>query len=104
VAASGAPAGTLDGAPLCGAGTGADLASSAPFGEAVVHRHRAVLGVSYRRELLRLGAEVVTDLLSPEAAQSDEAVARALRCEGAGASCRASPRQWTFSIALGASF
>jgi hypothetical protein len=104
IAASGAPAGTFDASPLCQAGSGADFANSAAFGEAVVHRHRAAVGVSFRRELLRLGAEVVTDLLAPEAAQSDESVARALRCEGAGASCRASPRQWTLSLALGASF
>ena len=101
---SGAPAGTFDGSPLCQAGSGADFANSAAFGEAVVHRHRAALGVSFRRELLRLGAEVVTDVLSPEAAQPDEGVARALRCEGASASCRPSPRQWTLSVALGASF
>lgn len=103
-AASGAPAGTFDGSPLCQSGSGADFASSASFGEAIVHRHRAALGVSYRRELLRLGAEVVTDLLAPDAAQSDDAVAGALRCEGSGASCRSSPRQWTLSVALGASF
>ena len=102
--ASGAPSGAFDGSPLCQAGSGADFASSAAFGEAVVHRHRAALGVSYRRELLRLGAEVVTDLVAPDAAQSDEEVARALRCDGGGASCRPSLRQWTLSVALGASF
>jgi hypothetical protein len=104
VPVSGAPAGTFDGSPLCQPGAGADFANSAAFGEAVVHRHRAALGVSYRRELLRLGAEVVTDLVAPDAAQSSDAVAGALRCEGASASCRASPRQWTLSVALGASF
>ena len=104
LAASGAPAGTFDGSPLCESGSGSDFANSGAFGETVIHRHRAALGVSYRRELLRLGAEVVTDLLAPDAAQSDDAVAGALRCEGAGASCRSSPRQWTLSVALGASF
>jgi len=104
VPASGAPAGTFDGAPLCASGSGADFANSGAFGEAVIHRHRAALGLSYRRELLRLGAEVVTDLVAPDAAQSNAEIAGALRCETGGASCRPSPRQWTLSVALGASF
>jgi len=102
--ASGAPAGTLDGSPLCRSGSGSDFANSATFGEAVVHRHRAAVGVSYRRELLRLGAELVTDLVRPDAAQPDDEVAKALRCDASGESCHASPRQWTLSVGLGASF
>jgi hypothetical protein len=104
VPASGAPVGTLDGAPLCSGGSGADFASSAAFGEATVLRHRAVLGASYRRELLNVGAQLVTDLVSPDDAQSDEDVARALRCDESGQSCRAAPRQWSLTLQLGASF
>ena len=104
VPASAAPAGTLDGAPLCSSGSGADFASSAAFGEVTVLRHRAVLGASYRQELLNVGAQLVTDLLSPDDAQSDEDVARALRCDSSGQSCRAAPRQWSLTLQLGASF
>jgi hypothetical protein len=104
VAASGAPAGTLDGSPLCTSGSGADYANSVAFGEAEVQRHRALFGASYRRELLKLGAQFVTDLVRPDAAQSDAGVARALRCEQSGANCRPSPRQWTLVLELGASF
>jgi hypothetical protein len=104
MAASGAPAGTLDGSPLCNAGSGSDYANSVSFGDAEVQRHRALVGVSYRRELLKLGAQFVTDLVRPDAAQSDAGVARALRCEQSGDNCRPSPRQWTIAIELGASF
>jgi len=103
VPASAAPVGTLDGAPLC-TGSGADFASSAAFGDVTVIRHRAVLGASYRQELLNVGAQLVTDLLSPDDAQSDEDVARALRCDSSGQGCRAAPRQWSLTLQLGASF
>jgi hypothetical protein len=101
--ASGAPAGALDGSPLCRA-SGADLANSASFGDVAVHRHRVLAGVSYRREPLRVAAQLETDLLRPDAAQSDAAVSRALRCDAGGASCQPSPRQWTLVFEVGASF
>lgn len=102
-AASGAPAGVLDGSPLCG-GSGLDLASAASFGEAVVHRHRVLVGASYRREVLQVAAQLVTDLVRPDAAQPDEAVARALRCDARGEACAPSRRQWTLLLELGARF
>jgi hypothetical protein len=104
VAASGAPPGTFDGSPLCATGSGSDYANSVSFGEAEVQRHRALFGVSYRRELLKVGAQFVTDLVRPDAAQSDANVAQALRCDQSGDNCRPSPRQWTIVLELGASF
>jgi hypothetical protein len=104
VASSGAPAGTLDGSPLCTAGGGVDYINSVSFGDAEVQRQRALIGVSYRRELLKLGAQLITDLVRPDAAQPDAGVARALRCDQSGADCRPSPRQWTVVLELGASF
>lgn len=101
--ASGAPEGVLDGSPLC-RGNGFDLANVAWFGDARVYRHRVLVGASVRRELLRLSAQLETDLLRPDAAQSDAEVSRALRCDVAGENCRPSPRQWTLVLALGASF
>lgn len=101
--ASGAPAGTLDGSALC-RGDGTDLRSSVSFGEATVERQRLILGASYLREPLRAGAQLVTDLVRPDAAQSDQGVSRALRCDAAGATCRPSPRQWTLALQLGVSF
>jgi hypothetical protein len=104
VPASGAPPGTLDGSPLCAAGSGADYRNSVAFDATDIRRHRALVGVSYRRELLKLGAQFVADLVRPDAAQSDAGVATALRCDQGGESCHPSARQWTISLGVGASF
>jgi hypothetical protein len=101
--ASGAPESAVDGSALC-RGSALDLANSASFGEVVVHRQRILLGASYRREVFQIGAQLVTDLVRPDAAQPDDAVARALRCDTSGATCQPSPRQWTVLLELGASF
>jgi hypothetical protein len=97
-----------DGAPVCrnalGGGPASDLANTLAFGHAEVLRQRLLLGVSYRKELLRLGAELITDLERPDAAQSDAAVASALRCDSEGASCHPSARQWTLVLQVGAAF
>jgi hypothetical protein len=103
VPASGAPAGALDGSPLC-RGDGTDLRSSVSFGEATIQRQRVLVGATYQREPLRAGAQVVTDLFRPDAVQSDAGVSRALRCDANGESCRPSPRQWTLVLELGVSF
>ena len=89
---------------MCRDGSSADFANSVAFGDAEVLRHRVLLGLSYRRELLRLGAELITDLVHPDDAQSDAGVAKALRCDSSGAECRSSPRQWTLAIQVGAAF
>jgi hypothetical protein len=101
--ASGASSGTLDGSPLC-RGSSTDLGNSVSFGEVGVQRHRLLFGASYRRELLELGAQLVTDLLRPDAAQTDQGVARALRCDASGERCGPSPRQWTLVLQVGARF
>jgi hypothetical protein len=105
-ASTGAPPNVFDGSPLCrnGVDAGNDFANTVSFGDAEVQRHRVLLGVSYRQELLVLGAELITDLLRPDAAQGDAAVAALLRCDASGADCRPSPRQWTLAMQLGAAF
>lgn len=103
-AASGAPAGVFDGSPVCSSGSGADFANVADFGAANVARHRLLLGVGYRRDLLKLGAEVLTDIVPPADAQSDDETEAALRCDGAAASCTSAPRQWTVVLRVGAAF
>jgi hypothetical protein len=102
--ASGATAGVYDGSPLCQAGSGADFQNDVSFGEASVQRQRVLLGVSYRQEFLNLGAQLVTDLVRPDAAQTDAGVAALLRCDARGEGCRATARQWTFVLELGAAF
>jgi hypothetical protein len=97
-------AGGFDGTPQCSAGSSADFANAGSFGEAEIFRHRVLVGLSYRKELLRLGAELITDLLPPDAAQSDAGVAGSLSCEGAEGECRPSPRQVTLVLQVGAVF
>lgn len=94
----------FDGTPVCRDGSAADFANGVSFGEADVLRHRLLLGLSYRKELLRLGTELITDLVPPEDAQSSSGVAAALRCNGSGSECRSSPRQWTLVLQVGAAF
>lgn len=103
---TGAGPSTFDAAPLCrsGAASGGDFANTVSFGEAEVQRHRVLLGVSYQQELVLLGLELITDLVRPDAAQGDEAVATLLRCDARGEGCRPSPRQWTLALQLGAAF
>lgn len=101
-----AAARALDGSLRCAAPSpGAlDYASSVSFGEAEVIRHRVLLGLSYRQEVLKVGAELITDLVRPDAAQTDDATAQALRCDAEGEGCEPSPRQWTLVVQLGAAF
>jgi hypothetical protein len=104
--ASGAGPDVFDGAPLCrnGAASGSDFANTVSFGDTEVQRHRVLLGVSYRQELLLVGLELIGDLVRPDAAQGDAAVAALLRCDASGGDCRPSPRQWTLALQLGAAF
>jgi hypothetical protein len=97
-------AGAFDGKPVCRNGSAADFANGASFGEADVLRHRVLLGLSYRRELLRLGAELITDLVPADAAQSNPGVTTALRCDHSASDCHSSPRQWTLVLQVGAAF
>lgn len=103
-AGSGASGGALDGTPVCNAGSSADFANAGTFGDTEIFRHRVLIGLSYRKELLRLGAELITDLLPPDAAQPDADMAQSLGCEGAEGECRPSPRQVTLVLQIGAAF
>jgi hypothetical protein len=97
-------AAAFDGRPVCRNGSASDFANGVSFGEADVLRHRVLVGLSYRRELLRLGAELITDLVHPDDAQSSTGVATALRCDSSASECRSSPRQWTLVLQVGAAF
>jgi len=83
------------GQPICGAGgTAADFNNTQVFDNARINRHRLVLGVHYRYEILVVGAQFVTDLVAPKDA-NDGATAQAL--DGV-------PRQNTIAVELGATF
>jgi hypothetical protein len=82
------------GQPICAGGSPADLSNLGVFDQARITRHRIVLGLSFRYEILVLGAEFITDLIEPADANRG-AEAQAL----AGTS-----RQSTIAFQLGAAF
>lgn len=58
-----------DGQPLCLGGSREDLNNNAVFNQARFERQRLLLGLSYRFEMVTVGAALVTDLVSPGKAQ-----------------------------------
>jgi hypothetical protein len=57
------------GQPVCGSpGSSADFNNTGVFDKARISRHRIVLGLAYRYEVLVLGAQFITDLVEPATA------------------------------------
>jgi len=103
-ATAAAPSAPYDGRPSCSTGQSIDFANDVAFDPAAIRRQRVLVGMSYRYELAKLSAQLITDLLPPAAVQGNTAVRRALECEGMGSSCREAARQWTLAVQLGAVF
>lgn len=82
----------------------ADRANDASFAPADIERQRLLVGTSYRYELARVGAQLMTDLIAPASAQNDASDEAALACSDASETCRPAPRQWTLVVELGAAF
>jgi hypothetical protein len=82
----------------------ADRVNDASFAPADLERQRLLIGTSYRYELARVGAQLMTDLIAPAAAQNDAADEAALSCSDSSDNCRPAPRQWTVVVELGAAF
>lgn len=87
-----------DGQPICTSpdpNAHVDFNNNVVFDEARLKRHRLLVGVNYRYELVTAGAQLITDLVSPAAAQTSEEDESILEGED---------RQWTFVLELGAAF
>ncbi len=84
-----------DGQPVCRAGGSPDdFNNNAVFNAVRVHRQRLMVGANYRYEMVMLGAQFITDLLSPGDANS-----------GANKTdLKDEDRQWTVVLDLGAVF
>jgi len=84
-----------DGQPICkSGGSPADFNNNTVFNQVRVHRQRLMFGMNYRYEMVMLGAEFITDLLSPSDANT-----------GANkADLKGEDRQWTLVLDLGAMF
>lgn len=87
-----------DGQPICtasGPNPQADFNNNAVFDAVRLKRHRLLFGMTYRFEMLRVGAEFITDLTAPSDAQTNDEDKADLKGER---------RQWTLALDLGASF
>lgn len=103
--------GIYDGQAICGSqGNRADLNNNTVFRRARLERQRLLLGATYRYEVLMVGAQVITDLLSPSDAQVGSGTTTTY--DSAGQSRKITdreilkdqPRQWTLVFEVGAMF
>jgi len=91
--------GPYNGQTVCGDGTGSngspeDLSNTRVFQPTRINRHRLVVGLAYRYEMIVVGGQFITDVVAPASANQDkEAVALANV-----------PRQSTIGFQVGAAF
>jgi hypothetical protein len=91
--------GPYNGQTVCGDETGTngspdDLANTRIFQPTRINRHRLVIGLAYRFEMIVVGGQFVTDVVAPASAnQNQEAAALA-----------GVPRQSTIGVQVGAAF
>jgi len=94
------PPAPYNGQPVCGDGNGtaqgssADLNNTKIFQRTRITRHRIVAGVSYRYDMIVVGAEFITDVVDPGSANSGDE----------GKALSGTPRQSTIAVQVGAAF
>ncbi|MET0593356.1 MAG: hypothetical protein ABW133_11690 [Polyangiaceae bacterium] len=91
--------GPYNGQAVCGDGSGQngspdDLSNSRIFQPARINRHRLVLGLTYRYEMILVGGQFATDVVTPENANSGTD----------GTSLSGVPRQSSVGVQVGAAF
>ena len=86
--------GAYVGQPVCGSGTVADFNNTFVFDPVRLNRHRIIMGVAYRYEVVAVSMQYMTDLVNPADANSG-AAADALKDVG---------RQSTFAFDVGVAF
>jgi len=70
--ANGKVSNVYDGQPICRGGSPRDFNNNAIFEPVRLHRQRLLFGLNYRYEMLLAGVQLITDLLSPEDANSGQ--------------------------------
>jgi hypothetical protein len=88
----------FDGQPICtnpSPSAARDFNNNIVFDDVELERRRLLIGVGYRYELVKAGAQFITDLTSPADAQNSDSDAATLKGEA---------RQWTLVLDLGAAF
>jgi hypothetical protein len=91
--------GPYTGSAVCGDGSGQngspdDLSNTRVFQSARINRHRLVLGLAYRYEMIMIGGQFATDVVAPENANSGQD----------GAALAGVPRQSSVGVQVGAVF
>ena len=88
---------TNDGQPICvnNPNGSLDFNNNVVFEKARLERQRLLFGVSYRYEMVMIGAQFITDIVDPEDAQNSDEDKEDLKGED---------RQWTIVLELGAMF
>jgi hypothetical protein len=84
-----------DGQPVCRGGSPLDFNNNVVFDKARLERHRLLLGVNYRYEMVMVGGQFITDLVKPADAQNSDTDKQALEGQS---------RQWTLVLEAGAMF
>ena len=84
-----------DGSPVCQGGQPFDFNNNTVFDPVRLRRHRLMIGVNYRYEMVMVGGQFITDLTSPSSAQVEDVERAALEGES---------RQISFVLELGAMF
>ncbi|MEO8906295.1 MAG: hypothetical protein ABI627_32625 [Polyangiaceae bacterium] len=83
-----------DGQPVCSSGSPRDFNNNTVFNPVRLHRQRLIFGMNYRYEMVMVGAQFMTDLLSPSDANT-----------GSNKDdLKGEARQWTLGLELGAVF
>jgi len=80
-----------DGQPVCDGGTPLDFNNTFVFDAVRLQRQRIIVGANYRFEMVVFGLQYLTDLQDPSSASGDDDL------DGV-------PKQYTFSVQLGAMF
>jgi hypothetical protein len=104
------------GQPVCNGGSSQDFNNNRVFDEARLERHRLILGMNYRYEMVILGVQFITDITDPGDAQigtNKTQVATDWTSDGTITDTEEisdkdllanEPRQWTLVIQLGTMF
>jgi hypothetical protein len=91
----GSPTHVYDGGPVCDGGQPFDFNNNTVFDTVRIRRHRMLIGVNYRYEMVMIGGQFITDLVKPQKAQVQEQERAALEGEDS---------QFSFVLELGAMF
>jgi len=91
--------GPYNGQTVCGDGSGQngspdDLSNTRVFQQTRINRHRLVIGVGYRYEMIIVGGQFITDVVDPASANQDKEAAALANV----------PRQSTIAFQVGGAF